>query len=297
MTSEMTRETTSGTLGGAEGALQGLDHVLVGVHDLEATRAIWSRLGFTVCPRGRHIGWGTANYCLMFPQDYVELIGIVDASQFTNRLDVFLAEREGLMAVAFATEDAERCIETLRTHGIAADGPKDLKRIIELPEGDALPEFRLVFTPSEATPDLQSFVVTHLSRDVVWRPDWLEHANGAQGVVEVVAAVGLPGALGQAYSRMFGSDAVSAADGWLQVATGSSRLTFLGPKTLAARYPAAAAYPLPWLVGFAVGVGDLGATAAYLESAEVAFDRGEDGRLVVDPAEANGVTLEFVAAA
>ncbi|WP_119166904.1 VOC family protein [Algihabitans albus] len=293
----MSRDTQVDTPRETTGTIRGLDHVLVGVHDLEATRRTWTRLGFTACPRGKHIGWGTANYCLMFPQDYVELIGIVDASQFTNRLDDFLAEREGLMAVAFATDDAERCAETLRAGGLAIEGPKDLKRIIELPEGDALPEFRLVFPPPEATPDLRSFVVTHLSRDLVWRPEWLEHANGARGVVEVIAAVDLPGALGQAYSRIVGPDAVSAADGWLQVIAGDCRLTFLGPAPLAARYPKASAHPLPWLVGFGVEVGDLAATAAFLKSAEIAFSEGDDGRLVVDPQEANGVTLEFVAVA
>ena len=60
------------------GAFSGLDHVLVGVRDLEAARATWTGLGFNPCPRGRHTGWGTANYCLMFPGDYVELLGIVD---------------------------------------------------------------------------------------------------------------------------------------------------------------------------------------------------------------------------
>lgn len=50
------------------GALAGIDHVLVGVHDLEAARRTYRHLGFTVSPRGRHIGWGTANYCVMFAQ-------------------------------------------------------------------------------------------------------------------------------------------------------------------------------------------------------------------------------------
>src|SRR5690606_16548326 len=71
--------------------IKAFDHVLVGVDDLEAARRNWERLGFTACPRGRHIGWGTANYCLMFPENYVELIGIVDPDQFTNNLDSFLA--------------------------------------------------------------------------------------------------------------------------------------------------------------------------------------------------------------
>ena len=85
---------TEGRDGGIE-AIGGLDHVLVGVRDLEAARRAWARLGFTLTPRGRHIGWGTANYCIMFAREYVELLGIVDPGLFVNRLDRFLETREG----------------------------------------------------------------------------------------------------------------------------------------------------------------------------------------------------------
>src|SRR5215472_15480355 len=37
-------------------AIAGIDHAIVGVRDLEGARTGWSRLGFTLAPRGRHIG-------------------------------------------------------------------------------------------------------------------------------------------------------------------------------------------------------------------------------------------------
>jgi len=86
--------------------IAGIDHLIVGVRDLEQARLGWSRLGFTLSPRGRHIGQGTANYCIMFANDYVELLGIVDPNDFVQRLDMFLAQREGLMAAAFAPAGA-----------------------------------------------------------------------------------------------------------------------------------------------------------------------------------------------
>ena len=61
--------------------------------DLEAARRTFAGLGFTVTPRGRHVGWGTGNYCIMFPGNYIELLGIVDADRFTNNLETHLAER------------------------------------------------------------------------------------------------------------------------------------------------------------------------------------------------------------
>ncbi len=277
--------------------IRGLDHVLVGVADLEAAKSVWGRLGFKACPRGRHIGWGTANYCLMFPHDYIEIIGIVDPSQFVNRLDAFLAAHgEGLMAVAFATDDAADCAARLRAADIAADGPKDLKRILELPEGEVLPAFELVFTPDAATPALRSFICTHLTPEIVWRPEWLEHPNGAQGIAEVVVAVEMPGELGLAYANLLGMDAVRAADGWIQVQAGGCTLSFLGPAPLAERFPELADGPLPRILGMTVRVADPAATRYYLEVAGVPFAPTADGRLRVAPVEASGVMLEFAGA-
>jgi catechol 2,3-dioxygenase-like lactoylglutathione lyase family enzyme len=81
--------------------IAGIDHIIVGVRNLEATRQNWQRLGFTVTPRGRHIGQGTANYCIMFGRDYLELLGFVERDEHAHRLETFLAQREGPMSVAF----------------------------------------------------------------------------------------------------------------------------------------------------------------------------------------------------
>lgn len=81
------------------GAIGGFDHIIIGVADLDAACEAYRRLGFTLSPQGRHIGWGTANYCIMFESYYLELLGILDASQFTNNLDKRLEENgEGFWA-------------------------------------------------------------------------------------------------------------------------------------------------------------------------------------------------------
>src|SRR6188472_3287866 len=119
-----------------DNGIAGIDHVIVGVSDLERARLGWSRLGFTLSPRGRHIGQGTANYCIMFPDDYVELLGIVDPNDLVQRLDAFLAQSEGLMATAFAPdgtpEEARSALQRLQLH---PSEPRPLGRRLELPEG------------------------------------------------------------------------------------------------------------------------------------------------------------------
>ena len=44
----------------------GLDHVILAVSDLEAAQAKARKLGFTTTDITAHVGWGTANTCVMF---------------------------------------------------------------------------------------------------------------------------------------------------------------------------------------------------------------------------------------
>src|SRR5260221_5584699 len=81
--------------------ISGLDHVIVAVRDLERARMNWTRLGFTLTPRGRHLGQGTANYCIMFARDYLELLGFAERDEYATRLENFLGRRDGATAVAF----------------------------------------------------------------------------------------------------------------------------------------------------------------------------------------------------
>ena len=274
------------------GGITGIDHALIGVSDLEAAHAAWTRLGFTLSPRGRHIGWGTANYCIMFPEDYVELLGILDPKQFTNNLDRFLEGGEGLLGIAFSCIDAPATAEALRERGVEAEDPKDLKRILEGDAGEELPEFQLVHLPADATPGVSSFVVSHLTPEIVWKPDWLEHPNGATGIETFTIAVDEPGRLMPAYAKLFGDNAVAVENLRLTVETGGARLIFLAAES------AEDVAPLPERgtpcgLAMAVRVSDLGRARGIVEQNGVAFeDRGEVLR--VAPEEANGLALEFV---
>lgn len=277
--------------------ITGIDHTLVGVRDLEAARSTWQRLGFTVTPRGRHIGWGTGNYCIMFGSGYVELLGIVNAAEFTNNLDRFLETREGLMGLAFASDDAAQCAADLRAAGIAADGPKQLKRLLELPDGTVVPEFALVYLPAEAVPAVSAFVCQHLTPDLVRRPEWLAHANGASALLGMGVAVDQPRSLVPAWRRLFGDRSMRADAKAAIVETGGGRLLFATPDIFAARYRDVAPVPdhtRPWAVSMTIGVGDLARCRATLAESGVRAHALGDG-IVVALDDANGLFLEFVA--
>lgn len=279
-------------------SVPGIDHTLVGVRDLEGARGTWTGLGFTTSPRGSHIEWGTANYCIMFPDDYVELIGIVDPARFTNNLDKFLAEREGLMGLAFASTDAADTAAELRERGIPPDGPGTLKRRLELPEGAVLPEFELVFVPAEATPGLRAFFCHHRTPDLMRRPEWLAHANGAIGLAGITVAVDSVAGFADAYARLFGSVAVEEEPGALYVSCGPAQIAFLERPVLARHHPDLAADGeggLPRPVLMTVRVRDEGDTLAFLDRADIPHSLTGPDLAVVPPSSATGVAVGFTA--
>lgn len=279
--------------------ITGIDHLLIGARDLEAARDTYVRLGFTITPRGRHIGWSTGNYCIMFPTDYLELIGVVDSGQPASSIKRRIAERgDGLIGVALATADAEAAFRELGAAGVAPEPVRSLGRALDLPEGTVTPRFSLVQLPPAATPQVPMFLCQHLSPELVRRPAWLVHPNTAVGVRSVIAAVAEPNAVVETCTRLFGVAAVGRTDDMVSVRLGSATILLATPRDIAELHPDldTTTVQAPALVACAIAVGDLATTMRHLSDHSVAYERDGRAGLVVAPEDAGGVLIEFVAA-
>lgn len=278
-------------------AITGIDHLLIGVRDLDSARRTWGKLGFSLTPRGRHVGWGTANYCVMFDGHYIELLGILDPKQFTNNLDRFLEHGEGLMGLAFATADADAAARALGHHGIHVESPSELARLLELPNGDAELAFRVVHLSGSTTPGVPAFVVEHLTPELVWQAPWLEHPNGARGIVSMTAVVADTGAAAEAYGELFGDDRIEAGEGVVSVDTGAGAIRLVTADVLQGEQPGTIAPPevrTPWLAVLRLAVSDRTQTVTYLEDVDVPYHQDGRGTLRIAPRETCGVLLELV---
>ena len=281
------------------GAIQGIDHAIVGVRDLDEAHKRFSRLGFTLSPRGCHIGRGTANYCIMFAQDYLELRGIVDAAHFTDGLDLFLQHGEGLAGIVFGTADAEACRAAMQAAGISVDAPLTVRRIIEMPDEDVALEFKNLHLPMAQTPGLHTVIGQNLTLSLLRRAEWLSHANGAYAIAEVTVLVDDAAALADAYRHVFGDAAVSVAKGALSITFEPGRVTVCTPAEFRERHFDVAldeARPLPRMSALTLKVRDPRATALYLSGQSIAYQQEPDGTVLVPPAEACGALLVFARA-
>lgn len=95
--------------------IERLDHVVIGVRDLDEAIRAYQQLGFEVRPGGRHTGLGTHNALIRFGLDYFELLAIEDEAQAMRSggqgrfMIGYLPERPGaLLGFALASDNLEQ---------------------------------------------------------------------------------------------------------------------------------------------------------------------------------------------
>lgn len=268
-----------------------LDHVVVNVQDrMDEAQAIWTRLGFTLTPRGHHT-LGSINHLAMFGTDYLELIGIPPGGE---RLSI-MGWPLGLNAVVFATEDAAETHATLVARGIACLEPRDFSRPVALPDGARHAAFRTANLDRSQSDAGRFYFCQHKTRDLVWRDEWRRHANGTTGVIAAIHCAADPVTAARLYERMFGAEQLTAIQGGRRLTMALSALDVIDPPTLAALYGDAvpdAAGRDTYLAALVLRSPDLDRAAAHLQAAGIAHVRTQ-ARLIVPARETMGVTLEF----
>ena len=146
---------------------------MIAVRDLDRAAARFAALGFTLTPRGFH-SIGSQNHCIMLGSTYIELLAAPVAHPWLDHYRGFLDRQgDGLAAIALSTDDADRAYAQLKERGARA--PMDLSRPVE----GGIARFRLVQMLDTL------FVCQHLTRELVWRPQWQRHANGASEVLGI----------------------------------------------------------------------------------------------------------------
>lgn len=268
--------------------ITGLDHVIIAVADLDKAAATFRALGFTLATKGEHAEWGTANYCVMFDDDYIELLAAVGQGGPADRVRAFLATKgEGLMGLVWGTGDA--AADSAR---LGVEPPGDLSRSIE----GEMARFKAGILPPETTPGIASFLCQHLTPEKLRRPGWTEHANGATGMLSVTALMAEPLELMPAWDRLIGPAASTATDELVTVHTRHGMVFLCNPDDIGQLHPEADEEdlpPAPAMVALTLRVKSAEAAARTLKAAGIAFERDRLGKVVVCPEDSCGVLVEL----
>ena len=276
----------------------GIDHAVVMVKDLDKAAENWKHLGFTVSPRGTHSAhMGSGNYTIMLDPDYIELLGVLAATEHNAPARAFLAQREGIERVAFTAVDSAAGAEEIRARGYAPIGPTDFERPVTMPNGTlSAAKFRTFQWPvAEAPGGVRIFACQHKTRETVWIPELMKHANGARRLRQVLLVAPEPEKEAAHLARMIDRESRTEQDGAVAVPSGADRadFVFLTAAQLGRRYGGVPLAGLPerGAAGLVVA-----ADLAAAEKALGATGRRSGDAICVAPAEGNGTLLAFVRA-
>ncbi|AQT47690.1 VOC family protein [Bartonella choladocola] len=279
----------------------GIDHVFILASELEKNADRFRRLGFTLSPRGVHSKeQGTANYTVMFAEDYFELLGIVEETP-ANRDKKYNLETygEGLYAIAGRIANAVNAKKSLAELGFDVTDVQSFSRPLKLPDGKTgRAAFSTIAFEQNEVPNGQVFMCEQKTRDMVWRSELMTHKNSAIGLKSVTVLASEPEEIAQRYARLFRDGSVKKEAREFIVTTGKNSATIrvLTEETYKRLFPsfkvekvARHAY-----AGLSIYVKDIGTAKHVLEENGITFQQENNKNIVIAPDHAAGTVLEFV---
>jgi hypothetical protein len=273
--------------------IKGIDHVVIAARDLNSTQDTFKRMGFTLTPRGHHT-LGSENHCVMFGQDYLELLMVPQRLPGREYYYDFARIGDGLAAVALKTDNARGAFGELTAAALAPSEPVDFSRPVQLTEGTKTASFRITQLGLEQTPGGQVFLCQHFTRDAVWRPEYQTHANTATGLAALAIVTADVSATAAAYERLFDVKASAISEGLL-IDTGDAPIAVVSEHALAKRLPGVwiTARHQPCMAALFVRVLDRNTAEQALRAGGLHPTRMPDGSVALGAAEAHGVAIIF----
>lgn len=268
-----------------------LDHVVIDVRDrMDEAARVFTALGFTLTPRGHHT-LGSMNHLAMFATDYLELLGFGAGGANRPELASFPI---GLNGLVFKAPDAD----AVHAHAAAAGLPilpvQSFSRPVALGDGSHDARFRTTRLDPAKTGPGRVYFCEHLTPELVWRPEWQSHPNGAHEIARVVVATAAPRRTAALFAALFGPQAVTEENGGCLLRAGTAQVELCTPDAVAAEFADAAADAAgrnQYLAALELKVASLAAAAERLR--DVAGVRIEPQRAVVPARAACNTTLVF----
>lgn len=284
-----------------------LDHVLMTVHDYEQSFQNYQKLGFAPTPISYH-PWGTATSFMMFEDNFIELIGVNDASKFgTNAVNGFCFGRQmgeflkqpedGISLIALHSKNTRGDYPKLMQKHSSHQGIVDFRREITLDDGtpdEVVVTIGLLI--DDVYPQASGFICQQHRPDLIWVDDWRHHPNGATRIKAVTYGADDLAILQSRWSLDYGDKVVSKG-GVVAVETGSGVLQAMSFSQVG-EYYASIDQPVshdtnPHPVALTIATRDLQALGSILETNQLPHQICGD-RILVSPRVTGNIIMEFV---
>ena len=258
-----------------------IDHIAHFLPDIDEASAALTKLGFTLTPfsaqshrlesGGPLTPAGTGNRCVMLRHGYLEFLTPTHDTPNAAQLRAAIHRYTGVHLIAFGTQAPENDFQRLSAGGFQPLTPVALQRVVGMANGgEATARFTVVRVAPTAMAEGRIQFCQHHTREVVWQPRWLTHANHAVGLAGVILCVADPAEAARRYARFSGLPvtAAGAPDACWRLDADRGFLLWVSPAllqhTLGMEAPA-----LPWIAGTVIDSDDLPATQAIVHGSEI----------------------------
>ena len=270
-----------------------LDHVVIDVRDrMDEAARTFATLGFELTPRGHHT-LGSMNHLAMFATDYLELLGFGEGGASRPEL---APSPIGLNGLVFKTDDADAVHAHAQAAGLPILPVQAFSRPVEIAGERQDARFRTTRLDASKIAMGRVYFCEHRTPELVWRPEWQAHPNGAYDITRILVATDHPQRSALLFTALFGPESVSERHGVCFIEAGAAPVELATPGAIAAEFGDAAAESAgrrEYLVGLELRVESLADTRERLRF--VPGVRIEPRRVVVPASAAFNTMLVFSA--
>jgi hypothetical protein len=257
-----------------------LDHVGHFVRDPVSASGALARAGFAPTPASVQVNpdgespTGTGNVTAMFRHGYIETLFKTAETPLGRELDQAIARYPGVHLVAFSVSDAGAAHRRLESAGFAVRPLVHMQRPVATLAGPDIAAFTVARVQPGAMAEGRIQILTHHTEQTVWQPRWLDHPNGALGLIDVVIATSDVAEAAGRFSRFL--DRPASSNHWgAGLALDRGHVQFAAPEKLTQLIPDLAIPAMPFIGVYAIAVTSLDVVEHQMRNDPASTRRGD----------------------
>ncbi len=283
---------------------RGLDHLVIGVRDLDRAAALYEQLGFQVGRRNQH-PWGTENRIVQFPGAFLELLAVGEGKtmpahmpehfSFGAFMEAAIMRREGIAMCVLESSDALADLKEFHSAGISSFEPFFFERKGIKTDGSPMRvAFTLAFAQDAMALECGFFTCQQHEPQNFWNTSAQQHANGVKGLASVLMLAENPSDHHIFLSSFTGERSLKSNSMGITASLPRGRIDILTPQAAAALLGSSPLLTVrdTRFVGLVVAVDDIAALKNHLSGQGVRFVEIA-GRVVVPASSMLGTAIAF----
>ena len=250
-----------------------LDHVGHFVRDPDDASQALARAGFAPTPVSVQADaagqpTGTGNVTAMFERGYIEVLFKTADTEIGREFEASLALHAGVHLAAFSVADAEVAHARLASAGFKMRPLVNFSRPVGTESGTGVAAFTVVRLERGLMPEGRIQILTHRTEETVWQKRWLDHPNGAVGLIDLAITVTNEVEAAARFARFADRTMVSSRFG-SEIILDRGRVQLMTAQAFDALFPEVRVPSLPLQGAYGIAVKSLGEAEAALRKGNI----------------------------